>query len=305
MQFELDSALLDQILFFMEDQNGEFYVDTQEGIVLSGDDEKINSDEIEADNGRYLSLPDWGPTDGFRLMEKFAASLKNALTREELSAALDRGRGVFRAFKNTLARYPETEKLWYAYKEREMKRVIVAWYNSLRELWGLELIGEEPEDITGLALEDFRFRAGTELDAALAEELHRACLEEFNAQISSGGRPGAQETVEEIFCGMGEWAFPGSISFAAETAGGEFTGYVSAVNVSCEAARVCAVEVKPEYRGLGLGKALIALLLEQAVSKKIPRIIIDLPAGQEHFSRTLLRENFKPCVRRFCRDNNG
>jgi GNAT superfamily N-acetyltransferase len=296
MQFELDSALLDQIIFFMEDQSGSgiFYVDTQEGMVLSEDDEEFDSDEFEADNNRYISLPDWGPSEGFRLMEKFTASIKNALAREELSAALDRGRGVFRAFKNALAQYPETEKLWYAYKEREMRRVVIAWYNSLRETWGLELIGEEPEDLTGLTLEDFRFRTGTESDAALAEKLHRACLEEFNVQSSA-----------EIFCGMGEWVFPGNISFTAETAGGEFAGYINAVNVSGETARVCALEVKPEYRGLGLGKAIIALLLEQADKEKIPRIIVDLPAGQEYFSRALPRENFKPCVQRFCRGSDG
>jgi ribosomal protein S18 acetylase RimI-like enzyme len=287
MQFELDSALLDQIIFFMEDQDGVFYVDTQEGMVLGEDDEEFDSDEFEDDNDRYVSLPDWGPSDGFRLMEKFAASLKNALAREGLSSALDRGRGVFRAFKNALAQYPEAEKLWYAYKEREMKRVVIAWYNSLRETWGLELIGEEPEDLAGLALEDFRFRAGTESDAALAEKLHRACLKEFNEKFNEGfdKKFNAEKADAEIFCGMGEWVFTGGISFTAETAGGEFAGYVSAANVSGETVRVCALEVKPEYRGLGLGKALISLLLEQADSGKIPRIIIDLPAGQEYFSR--------------------
>jgi ribosomal protein S18 acetylase RimI-like enzyme len=299
MQFELDSTLLEQILFFMEDQDGDFYVDTQEGIVLSTDDEEFDD---EADDDRYLSLPEWDSSEGYRLMERFAATLRNALVREELSAALDRGRGVFRAFKNVLVQYPETEKLWYAYKEREMKRAVTAWYNSLRETWGLELIGEEPEDITGLALEDFRLRAGTEADAALAEKLHRACIDEL---ISGGGESGGGGGTEESFCGMGEWVFPGGISFAVETAGGEFAGYASAVNISGETARICAVEVKPEYRGLGLGKALIARLLEQADSKKIPRIIIDLPAGQENFSRALLREDFKPCVQRYCRDSGG
>jgi GNAT superfamily N-acetyltransferase len=86
----------------------------------------------------------------------------------------------------------------------------------------------------------------------------------------------------------------------AETAGGDFAGYASAVR-SGEILRICAVEVQAEYRGLGLGKALIARVLEQADSEKIPRVIIDLPAGQEHFSRALLREDFKPSVQRYCR----
>jgi GNAT superfamily N-acetyltransferase len=301
MQFELDSALLDQILFYMEDQGGDFVLDTRKRIVLAAGDSEYSDDGDD----RYISLPEWRPADGFRLMEKFAAVLKNPLVREELSAALDRGRGVFRAFKNTLARYPETEKLWFAYKEREMKRVVIAWYNGLRESWGLELIGEEPEDLDGLALEDFRFRAGTESDAACAEQLHRACLEEYGAAIADSGESDGQAAAAEIFSGMGEWAFPGGISFVAETADGEFVGYASAINASGETVRVCAVEVKPEYRGLGLGKALIGRLLEHADGEKIPRVIIDLPAGQEYFSRVLLRENFKPRVQRYCRDSNG
>jgi len=278
MRFELNQALIDEILFFMEDQDGEFLLDTQEGIVISTDDEGFDED---ADD-RYIGLPAWGPSNGFRLMERFTAGLHNALAREELSSALNRGRGVFRAFKDTLTRYPEIEKLWFDYKDREMKSEVLSWYNALRETWGLELIGEEPEDIAGLALEDFRFREGTAQDSDLAEELHGVCLH------------------GDIFAGMGEWVFPGDVCFAAETAGGDFAGYANAVR-SGEILRVCAVEVQAEYRGLGLGKALIARVLEQADSEKIPHVIIDLPAGQEHFSRALLREDFKPSVQRYCR----
>jgi ribosomal protein S18 acetylase RimI-like enzyme len=284
MQFELTEALIDEILFFMEDQNSDFLLDTQEGVVLNTDDEEFEED----DDDRYISLPDWGPSDGFRLMEHFTTGLRNALVREELSAALDRGRGVFRAFKDTLSQYPEAEKLWFSYKDREMKREVISWYNSLRESWGLELIGEEPEDIVGLVLEDFRFRQGTAQDNDKAQELHHA------------------ESPADRSVNMDEWVFPGDLCFVAETAGGEFAGYISAVRSgtthgSDSVLRICALEVPVEYRGLGLGKTLIARLLEQADSEKIPHIIIDLPAGQEYFARALLRENFKPGVQRYYR----
>jgi ribosomal protein S18 acetylase RimI-like enzyme len=293
MQFELTQALLDEILFFMEDQNGEFFLDTQEGAVLSTDDAQLIQSDFDANSDRYIPLPDWGPPDGFRLMERFTAGLHNALIREELSTALDRGRGVFRAFKNTLTQYPEAEKLWFAYKDREMKNEIISWYNSLRESWGLELIGEEPEDLVGLVLEDFRFRDGTSQDRAQAEELHIA-----EAHRGDG-------------ISMGEWVFPGDLCFVAETSGGEFAGYINAVHsgtagngvtLGNDVLRVCTVEVQTEYRGLGLGKALLTRLLEEADCKKISRVSIDLPAGQEHFARALLRENFRPSVQRFCRE---
>jgi len=281
MQFELNQTLTDEIIFFMEDQSGEFLLDTEEGVVINADEEGLD----ENDGSRYISLPDWEPSDGFRLMEHFTTGLHNALVREELSAALNRGRGVFRAFKDTLGRYPETEKLWFGYKDRAMKREVVSWYNSLRETWGLELIGEEPEDIAGLALEDFRFRPGAAQDSAPAQELHRACLDDANAAL---------------YAGMGEWVFPGDICFVAETAGGDFAGYISAARADTFL-RICALEVQAEYRGLGLGKTLLERLLEQANSEKLPPVIIDLPAGQGHFSRALLRENFTPCVQRYCR----
>jgi len=285
MQFELSPALTDEILFFMEDQDGEFLVDTQEGIVISADDEEFDNN---ADEGRYIVLPQWDSSEGFRMMEHFTVTLRNALVREELSAALDRGRGVFRAFKNTLSRYPETEKLWFAYKEREMKRVVITWYNALRESWGLELIGEEPEDIEVLALEDFSFREGRAPDKPQAEKLHKDCIGEYGSA--------------DVLIGMGEWVFPGDISVVALTAGGEFAGYVSARRMTDTLLRVCALETEQEYRGLGIGKALIARLLDKADSQNIPNVIIDLPSGQEFFSRALLRESFKPSVIRYCRE---
>jgi len=298
MQFELSSALVDDILFHMEDQHGEYRLDTREGLVVPvGDPEADMDDDDDADDGdRYVSLPEWGPADGFRLMERFAAGLRNALVRGELSAALDRGRGVFRAFKDTLGRYPETEKLWFAYKDGEMKREVLAWYNALRESRGLELIGEEPEDIAGLALEDFRFREGTPGDLGPASQLHRACIEECGNSPDGGG------SNDDVLSGMGDWVFPGEISFVVETVGGDFAGYASGVRSGDTCLRVCAVEVHGEYRGLGLGKSLVARLLEYADGRKIPQVTVDLPAGQEYFSRVLLREFFKPGVQRYVRN---
>jgi len=293
MQFELSSVLIDEILFFMEDQDGIFLFDAQKGTVINTELELL--DYNKADKERYIPLPEWGPSDGFRLMRRFTAGLRNVPVREELSTALNRGRGVFRAFKDTLVRFPETEKLWFGYKDREMKREIISWYNAQRESWGLELIGEEPEDISVLVLEDFCFREGTADDRPAAEELHLLCREE-NPDGTAG---------------MDDWVFPGDINFIAETAEGEFAGYICAAFLpgndsgnsrgKSRTLHICAVEIKPEYRGLGLGKTLIALLSAHADKSKISKIFIDLPAGREHFSRSLLRENFQPNVQRFCR----
>ena len=296
MRFDLSPALIDEILYVMEDQGGDFLLDIREGIVLNATDDDGPPFAGESDCERYIALPKWGPPDGFRLMGRFTAGLRNTPVRQELSAALDRGKGVFRAFKDTLARYPETEKLWFAYKDGEMKRKVLVWYNALRESWGLELIGEEPEDIAGLALEDFRFREGTPEDAMPARELHESCAVESRDAQDTG------ETTADVLAGMGDWVFPGDMSFVAETAGGDFAGYVCAVRPCETALRICAVEVQGEYRGLGLGKSLVARVLERADERGIPQVTIDLPSGQEYFSRVLLREFFKPCIQRYIRN---
>ena len=270
----------------MEDQDGDFYLDVEEGMIVSPDDAEV---DVDIDNEeRFIMLPEWESSDGFRLMEGFALSLHNPTVRDRLSAALNRGRGVFRAFKDTLSEYPEVEKHWFAYKDREMKREVIRWYNALRESWGLELIGEEPEDIEDIAQEDFRFREGSPADSEFAQKLHRQCIAD------------ADNPVELM-----PWAFPGDVCIVAESAGNEFAAYVSAVQSEAGSLNVSALEVKPEFRGLGLGKALLGRLLEQAASRNINRISCDLPAEFGNFSRALSRESFEPVVTRYFWERQG
>jgi GNAT superfamily N-acetyltransferase len=295
MQFELTEALIDDILFSMEDQNGEFCMDTQDGTVAEGPDiELYDAAEEEEDSRRYIALPEWDSSEGFRLMERFAAGFRNPPIRDKLTAALDRGKGVFRAFKDVLSDHPEAEQLWFAFKRREMRRVIVNWYNSLREEWGLERIGVEPEDTDDLVLEDFRFRDGGPEDGETVEALHRQCLQErirdaAGPQTEGGNIPAA---------GTEGWVFPGNAALVAETGGGEFAGYIS-VCFADGAARIAALEVRPEYRGLGLGEALLVRILAKIDPRDTRGVLIELPAGARGFSRVLIRESFRPLSTRY------
>jgi GNAT superfamily N-acetyltransferase len=279
MNFELSDELMDDILFSMEDQETEFCIDTQRGIVLNREDIAEGAEEAEKD--RFIYIPDWDSSSGFRLMEHFAASLRNPLLREELGAALNQGRGVFRAFKDILSQYPEAEKLWFAYKEKEMKREIIRWYNALREEWGMSLIGLEPEDTRDLVLEDFRFREYRENDLHAAQSLHALCREESPLM----------ETL---------WIFPAEYSLVAETGHGDFAGYIAAAE-KAGILHIYALEIRHEYRGLGLGETLLSRFLEKfspAAEKTngIERINIELPRIHEGFSRVLLRFGFKAQV---------
>jgi hypothetical protein len=258
MQFELTEALMDDILFSMEDQDGEFYVDTRKGVVAGGvdfDEGEFDTPEPDDDEeGRYISMPEWDSSSGFRLMERFAAGFRNPIIREELSSALNRGRGVFRAFKDVLTRRPEAEKLWFSYKEREMKQEILRWYNALREEWGLEKIGLEPEETGDLVLEDFRFREFRKEDIEGAKELHKCCREEKQNWLRENGIPGGEVSAAGEKEGLGPGApdeAAGSppannstLALVAESGNGEFAGFISAV-LTGAAAHIQTQEVKP------------------------------------------------------------
>jgi ribosomal protein S18 acetylase RimI-like enzyme len=291
MRFELDDALMNDILFNMENQKGEFLLDTQKGQVIDINNNDYDEEPDYNDSERFAALPEWSPREGFRLMEKFTAGLKNPVLRHELSLALSRNRGVFRFFKNVIEQYPETEKLWFSYKEREMKREVLAWYNALREEWGLQPIGSEPEDTSSLVLEDFVLRPGNENDREKAQALRKLSAEEHK-----------DKEISSVYESMNPFIFPGDLCFTAENASGDFCGCISAVKDAPSTLRICALEVKSEYRTLGLGKALLSKLLENAGEQKLA-VIIDLPADREYFSRTLRLEEFKPCVQRYIRVN--
>jgi ribosomal protein S18 acetylase RimI-like enzyme len=320
MQFELSEALTKDLLFSMEDQMGNFLLDTQEGVIISEEDGDFA--RLDPAGDRYIPLPGWDSSNGFRLMEHFAAGLRNQAIRNELAGALNRGRGVFRAFKDIIARYPETEKLWFGYKERGMRREILRWYNGLREEWGLERIGGEPEETEDLVLEDFRFRPSTEADREAAAALHRRCIEELGVYAEEQGLGAAWLPVFQrvgypadhsadfsMDCSgpQGAWPFPGDLGLMAETGNGEFAGYIAASRQG-ETLRIHALEVLSEYRGLGIGEDLLTrfigearrLLSARSGAKAPLQILIDLPAGSEGFSQVLYRDSFKACLVRYC-----
>jgi ribosomal protein S18 acetylase RimI-like enzyme len=257
MRFDLDEILIDDILFHMENQEGDFLLDVQEGRVIDLSDETMEDDE-ENNSERYITLPEWSPNDGYRLMEKFAAGLKSPVVRQELSAALNRNKGVFRAYRDVLGQYPEIGKQWFKYKEQQMTNEVIAWYNSKREEWGLKPFGSEPEDNFLLVLEDF----------VTKEQL--------------------TENKEQVI-----------INFTSETAAGDTVGNISAELVD-GVLHIRTLEVKPEYQGMGIGKTLLAKLLEKADKKKVD-VTIDLPVEADFFSRSLYLEEFKPCFQRFIR----
>jgi hypothetical protein len=154
MFFDLSEELIDQILFAMEDQNAEYVVDSQTGELTPIDE--IDDDAEDAE--QYYDLPVWESVNGFQVMERFVSAVRNPEAKESLRQVLSSGKRVFRNYKDVLKAYPEIASNWISFKDREMKKYIFEWYNTLREAWGLEALSGEPDDISNLVYGDFTVR---------------------------------------------------------------------------------------------------------------------------------------------------
>ncbi|MDR1748585.1 MAG: GNAT family N-acetyltransferase [Spirochaetaceae bacterium] len=289
MEFELSEELSNAILFSMENQNDQYVLDSVEKKL----EKRENTDSVDA--GRYYPLPVWDSVRGYTLMERFTAALHNPLAREELRGALASGRGVFRNFKNILKTYPEVERLWFSFKEKEIRHTIVRWYNSLRDVWGLEHIGDEPEETEDIIHDDFIFRdyesGGDEekRDAAfavIADEIQEAYAGDLGAAFAELWKNLRNSAGGKTECAL-----------IAETTHGDFAGFASACafpGADSDTALVISFFVLPMYRGLGLGSELLDMIVEQLNRERFRWIMFPIMFLPPEFIQVLLRRGFNP-----------
>jgi len=88
-----------------------------------------------------------------------------------------------------------------------------------------------------------------------------------------------------------------------ESTSGDFAGYVYGA-LKDTALYIESLEVKPEYRGLGLGEALLVKFINSLDREKIKKVMLDVPSWTDGFSRVLLRESFEPYAARYWRTIN-
>jgi GNAT superfamily N-acetyltransferase len=192
------------------------------------------------------------------------------------------------------------EQLWFSFKQREMRRVILNWYNALRAEWGLEQIGLEPEETGDLVLEDFRFREPEAEDMPLVQKLHQFCVAEYRKYAEAQGLGNLFAVFPDNPANnIEEESLRGRPCLIAETVGGDFAAHVSVIRKG-NILYISSLEVRPEYRGLGIGEALLSRLMADLDRDSISDIFLDLPAGVEGFSRVLFRSAFKPYATRYC-----
>jgi GNAT superfamily N-acetyltransferase len=274
MAFELTKSIIDDIIFSMEDQNADFMFDAKNLCVIplaSLDEAEIDAQE---ENENLYPLPDWNSDDGFEIMEKFVESVRIPKVREELQQVLANGRGVFRNFKNVLKQYPHIEKRFHAFKESEMRSVVVEWYNSLRESWGLEKLSQDFEEYNELIQEDFEFQPyNHQKDNGCVIAEANKVAEEIKAEFS--GSTGL--AIAHFWLRKFNYEKPyDTDGIVCRTLSEEFAGCLLFTKCGSFAKKVVALTaifVNQNYRGLGITRELfsrgISYLKEQGIQSFI------------------------------------
>jgi hypothetical protein len=87
----------------------------------------LDADRVEQGFGtRYLRVERGDPYGDYRDMERFIGTVKDDRLRERLWDAIQ-GRGAFRRFKDLLARHPQVEEAWFAFKDARLQERVADW----------------------------------------------------------------------------------------------------------------------------------------------------------------------------------
>jgi len=269
----LSDEFLFQVIFCMEDQANEYCVDLKDGIITEA---AFVVDRREIDPPRFLDLPPWYPSDGFRTMEKFVSTLRNPIYRERLRQVLQSGKGVFRQFKDVLHEQSSLERLWYYYKDREIRRRIFHWYERHDEAFRLARLGEEaPEDGPGeLIREDFSIV--TDAEPYLED------IEAAGARIVERLHASGQRTDMHIAVQVREaWkAHVDDKHVVALSLSGQFVAFIRyRVYVDEGVAVIRCYAVEEEFQGMGVFHYLFDSLCSRLNNQGIREVVVRL-AGE-------------------------
>lgn len=270
----LTPQLLDDILYAMENQEHPRVLDLISGKVVEF------SEELEA---RMLPLPEWTSLDGFQTMRAFTAALRHPEVKAELTAILDAGVGVFKAFKAALKPFASLTRRWLAFKRQTMERRVESWARAWQEILVWSSNGEDEAPLQ----EDFQLFSVGDLQAAqpLTE---RAWTETASLwgpawDLTLLWRP-LQRTPE--------------LAWAVEGPGG-WVGLIRGSLLSLpggQAVDLSVWYVDPEFRGVGLGRALwrrFRQTVAQTVAQSSGRgavLLYRLPSAEPYLQAFFERE---------------
>lgn len=261
MTFELTEILTDSIISAMDNQEKIFVVNAAAGQLV---------EEMQADEENFYSLPEWGSADGFAMREEFVAALHSPIVHDELLAVLHSGRGVFKNFRIILKSYPEIDKRWHIFKNRYMSARINEWYNSLREVWGLEKLDYFTESDDALVHDDFSFE----------EYESKAYKNEVLSNITAGiyddeNLPSeVLKVINEMWRNQFEQAEAATqTGYICRSLSDDFAGCITASSLTENQEKIMFITslfVPEQFRGLGIGTELISMCISklQSMGKK-------------------------------------
>lgn len=120
--------IIESLEFTSDESTYYFDRKTNETVLLSeyADDYQEVSKAIDEDEeDRFIPLPTQREINEYGMMEDFVEELPDGDQKYTLAVAIS-GRGAFRRFKDTVARF-DLEDKWYAYRERCYARVARRW----------------------------------------------------------------------------------------------------------------------------------------------------------------------------------
>ena len=87
----------------------------------------LEAEQVDLGFGvRYIRIEPDDPRQDYRVMERFIDTLDDDDLREQLWRAIQ-GRGAFRYFRDVVARYPDLQAQWYAYKDAQAEARVRQW----------------------------------------------------------------------------------------------------------------------------------------------------------------------------------
>ncbi len=267
--FELNDTILERIIFAMEDQGRSHYIDLRTGELTpkpekNPQDRGFSGESVPDGSLADALLPEWiappprwTPADGFRLMESFCARISRMETKLALNRAISRGKGVFKAFRQTLSEYPDEEAFFRDYKNAMLRRHVELWMDDMREALGLARLGAEPEELQDLADEEFCLETSSLAEAPFSlEDFIARALEESRAWL-----PDSAAALEKAELGdfLSRHMKDGILHYVNETEGRPIAAAAMAfIPIEGGAAGLIRfLHVVPEFRGLGLELKLV------------------------------------------------
>lgn len=290
----LTDEFLYQIIFCMEDQSNEYMLDLQSGQLVQID---FIKERMESDPERFLAIPLWRPVDGFKTMEKYVSTLRNPVFRERLRDVLRAGKGVFRQFKDTLHEQPALERLWYYFKDREIRNTIYLWYELHDEAFRLASLSDEEFAAGDMAFdllsEDFNITSDNlKYEKEITEEFQQLLqLYQNSASVSI-------RHYGEVL--KARWESNQERDFLiAETSGGDYAGFIAWRQAEPKFAEILAFVIKPEFRGMGLFRLLFDQLCRRLSRIGINELQIDLYEDALKLAQMFENVISEPVLRRY------